>query len=73
MNGASAVTLADTNRVGSISHRDPVAVLESGIGRNALGNTNALIAAVTADRSERRWGLKPAPMESMPMMIWLIR
>ena len=41
----------------------------SATGRNALGSTSALIAAFTADRSESRCGLKPAPIESMPMMI----
>lgn len=39
-------------------------------GRNALGRTSALIAAFTGDRSESRCGLNPAPIESMPMMIW---
>lgn len=73
MNGFWLVTSADTNRVGSISQREPVGVLGSGTGRNALGSTSALIAALTGDRSESRCGLKPAPIESMPMMIWLTR
>src|ERR1700733_14559454 len=59
--------------VGSISHREPVGVLGSGTGRNELGNTRALIAALTGDRSDSRCGLNPAPIESMPMMIWVTR
>lgn len=48
-------------------------MLGSGIGRNALGNTNALIAAFTGDRSDSKCGLNPGPIQSMPMMIWVGR
>jgi hypothetical protein len=51
----------------------PVGVVGSGTGRNALGNTSALIAAFTGDRSESRCGLNPGPIESMPTMIWVTR
>src|ERR1700739_1365401 len=73
VNRLALVTSADTSSVGSISHRDPVGVAGSAIGRNALGSTSALIAAFTADRSESRCGLKPAPIESMAMMICVFR
>ena len=43
MNGFWLVTSADTNRVGSISQREPVGTLGSGTGRKALGNTSALM------------------------------
>ena len=49
VNGLVAVTPADTSRVGSISHREPVGVAGSGTGRNELGSTSALTAAVTGD------------------------
>ena len=49
MNGSSLVTSADSSSVGSISQRDPVGVLASGIGRNELGSTSAVIAAFTGD------------------------
>ena len=73
MNGFSLVTSADTSSVGSISQRDPVGVAGSDTGRNALGNTSAPIAALTAERSDSRCGLNPAPIESMPMMICVFR
>src|ERR1700744_6240803 len=59
--------------VGSISQRDPVGAAGSGTGRKALGSTSALIAAFTGDRPDSRCGLNPAPIEAMPMMIWLMR
>ncbi len=73
MNGFSLVTSADTSSVGSISQRDPVGVAGSDTGRKALGSTSALIAALTAERSDSRCGLNPAPIESMPMMICVLR
>ena len=69
VNGPLAVTSAETSRVGSISQREPVGVAGSGTGRNELGSTKALMAAVTGDWSESRCGLKPAPIESIAMMI----
>ncbi|AMC72388.1 monoacyl phosphatidylinositol tetramannoside-binding protein LpqW [Mycobacterium tuberculosis] len=66
MNGWLLVTSAETNRVGSISQREPVGVLGSGIGRNALGNTNALIAAFTGDRSDSKCGLNPGRSSRCP-------
>ena len=57
----------------SISHREPVGVDGSGTGRNALGSTSEATAAFTGDWSDSRCGLKPAPIESMPMMIWKAR
>ena len=53
--------------------RVTVGVPGSDTGRNVLGRTSALIAAFTADRSDSRCGLKPAPIESMPMMICVLR
>ena len=70
MNGSVLVTSADSSNVESISQREPVDVDGSGTGRNALGNTSAATAAFTGDWSDSRCGLKPAPIESMPMMIW---
>src|SRR5699024_229228 len=64
---------ADTSSVGSISHRDPVGESASWIGRNALGSTSALTAAFTGERSESRCGLKPGPIQSIAMMIWVTR
>src|SRR6516165_3174994 len=69
VNGLALVTSADCSSVGSISQRDPVGEFWSETGRNALGSTSALIAALTGDWSDIRCGLKPAPMLSMPMMI----
>ena len=43
----------------------------SGTGRNELGSTSELIAAFTGDWSESRCGLKPGPIESIAMMIWV--
>ena len=47
--GRVLVTVAETSKSGSNSQRDPVEVLGSGTGRNALGNTNELMAALTGD------------------------
>ena len=62
VNGLSFVTSADTNSVGSISHREPVGDAGSGIGRNELGKTSELIAAFTGDWSDSRCELKPGPI-----------
>lgn len=43
------VTSADSSRVGSSSHREPVGAFVSAIGRNELGSTSAAIAALTGD------------------------
>jgi hypothetical protein len=43
----------------------------SGTGRNELGSTSELIAAFTGDWSDSRCGLKPGPIESIAMMIWV--
>jgi hypothetical protein len=43
----------------------------SGSGRNELGSTSALMAAFTGDWSDNRCALKPGPIESMAMMIWV--
>ena len=49
VNGSLLVTSAEISSVGSISQREPVEVDESGTGRNELGSTRALIAALTGD------------------------
>ena len=67
------VTSADSSKVLSSSHRDPVGEFRSGTGRNELGSTSELIAAFTGDWSESRCGLKPGPIESMAMMICVAR
>ena len=41
----------------------------SGTGRNELGSTSELIAVLTGDWSDSRCGLKPAPIESIAMVI----
>lgn len=69
MNGSSLVTSADSNSEVSNSQRDPVDVAASATGRNELGRTSELIAALTGDWSESRWALKPGPIESIAMMI----
>jgi hypothetical protein len=71
VNGAVLVTWAETSRVGSISQREPVGEVGSRIGRNALGSTSELIEAFTGDWSDSRCGLKPAPIESIAVMIWV--
>jgi hypothetical protein len=69
VNGFSLVTSADSNMVGSSSHREPVGESGSGIGRNELGSTSDEMAAFTGDWSDSRCGLNPGPMESIAMMI----
>ena len=69
VNGLSSVTSADTSRVVSSSHREPVGDAGSGTGRNELGSTSELMAAFTGDWSDNRCELNPGPIVSIAMMI----
>src|SRR3954452_11254825 len=67
--GLLLVTSADTNSVSSNSQREPVGDAGSATGRNELGRTSALMAALTGDWSDRRCELNPGPIVAMAMMI----
>src|SRR3954454_9497991 len=68
VNGLLFVTSADTNSVSSSSQREPVGDAGSATGRNELGRTSALMAALTGDWSDSRPELNPGPIVSMAMI-----